>query len=338
MKRVFLVCSNKVFYQNNIFKLDNEDNRDNCLYPYYLLKQELATRGVALDTYDYFRENMGSEYSLLFFDFPKDINYYLQRHKNIDKYLIVYESPIKNSANQQTENHSLFKKVFTWNSRLVDNKKYFKLNYSQLVPDNLEYNVAEKNKLCTAIFSHKMQSHPKELYSERMKAIRWFEKNHPEDFDLYGEGWDRYYFKNKLFHLNRLKFITKLLKPNFPSWRGPAKEKKQTYRNYRFAICYENAAFDDYITEKIFDCFFGFCVPIYLGAENVTDQIPQGAFIDKRKFDSYEALYLFIKNMPDSEYETYLQEIKKFLEGEEMRPFGAQYFARTISEEFAKGI
>ena len=40
--------------------------------------------------------------------------------------------------------------------------------------------------------------------------------------------------------------------------------------------------------------------------------------------------------MPDSEYEKYLQEIKKFLESEKMYPFTAEYFAKTISEELAK--
>ncbi len=337
MKNVFLVCSNKVFYQNKIFKLDNPDNRDNCLYPYYLLQKELAAKGISLNTYDYLKEGNDKDYALLFFDFPKNIDYYLQKHKNIDKFLIVYESPIKNPANQDIKNHIFFKKIFTWNETLVDNKKYFKVNYAQLVPRELDYNLHEKSKLCTAIFSHKMQSHQNELYSERMKAIRWFEENYPEDFDLYGAGWDHYYFKNRLFHLNRLKFITKLLKPNFPSYRGQAEEKKQTYKNYRFAICYENAAFDNYVTEKVFDCFFGFCVPIYLGAGNISSHIPETTFIDKRKFENYDALYLYIKNMPDSEYEKYLQEIKKFLGSEKMRPFTAEYFAQTITQELVNG-
>ncbi|MSU54324.1 MAG: hypothetical protein EXS48_00590 [Candidatus Staskawiczbacteria bacterium] len=337
MKNIYLICSNKVFYQNNIFKLDNPDNRDNCLYPYYLLKQELAIKGIQLNTYDYLKDGAKENYALLFFDFPKNIDYYLQKHQGKDMYLLVYESPIKNPANQDRNNHSLFKKIFTWDEQLVDNKKYFKVNYAQLIPEKINYDISKKEKLCSAIFSHKMQSHPKELYSERMKAIRWFEALHPEDFDLYGAGWDRYYFKNKFFHLNRLKFITKLLKPNFPSYRGLAEEKKQTYGKYRFAVCYENSAFSNYITEKIFDCFFGGCVPIYLGAGNISEHIPAGTFVDKRNFDTYEDLYAYIKNMPDSEYEAYMQEIKKFLGSEKMHPFTAEYFAHTISEELAKG-
>ena len=33
--------------------------------------------------------------------------------------------------------------------------------------------------------------HPKHnLYSERIKTIRWFERNAPNDFDLYGKKWN----------------------------------------------------------------------------------------------------------------------------------------------------
>ena len=39
-----------------------------------------------------------------------------------------------------------------------------------------------------------------------------------------------------------------------------------------------------YITEKIFDSFAAWCVPVYWGASNVTDYIPEGCFIDRRKF------------------------------------------------------
>ena len=52
-------------------------------------------------------------------------------------------------------------------------------------------------------------------------------------------------------------------------------------KNISFAICYENARdIPGYITEKIFDCFFAGCVPIYWGgAPNVTDHIPANTFI-----------------------------------------------------------
>jgi len=338
IKKIYLVCS-KFFYKNLIFDIKNPVNRDNCLYLYYLLKQKFRENGFDLNTYDYFNKNAPEDYALLFLDSPKNINYYLKNHPGAKKFLIAYESPIKNTENQKAENHRYFEKIFTWNDALADNLKYFRLSYAQKIPKNSSFDINKKTKLCAAIFGHKLQTAPKELYSERIKAIRWFEKNNPEDFDLYGQGWNEHYFKDKLFHLNRIKFLKKLMiKPNFPSYKGYSKEKKETYKNYKFAICYENASFDSYITEKIFDCFFGGCVPIYLGAPNIADYIPENTFIDKRKFPTYEGLYLFIKNMPDNQYERYLEDIKNFLESDKIYPFSAEFFAATISKEIIKSI
>jgi len=50
------------------------------------------------------------------------------------------------------------------------------------------------------IAGNKRSSHPLELYSERLRAIEWFEKEHPADFDLYGIGWNQNYFSG-LFQL-----------------------------------------------------------------------------------------------------------------------------------------
>ncbi|KAB7887432.1 hypothetical protein GBG19_10625 [Poseidonibacter ostreae] len=70
-------------------------------------------------------------------------------------------------------------------------------------------------------------------------------------------------------------------------------------------MCYENARdIPGYITEKIFDSFFAGCVPVYLGADNITEHIPKECFIDKREFDTYEKLYKYLKNMSDEEYVT----------------------------------
>ena len=47
-------------------------------------------------------------------------------------------------------------------------------------------------------------------------------------------------------------------------------------QHYRFYICYENTeGVEDYITEKIFDCFAAGFVPIYWGASNIEKYIPK---------------------------------------------------------------
>ena len=72
--------------------------------------------------------------------------------------------------------------------------------------------------------------------------------------------------------------------PFFPSWKGPIDNKKKVLEQYRFAICYENVQDSPgYITEKIFDCFFAGCIPLYRGASNISDYIPSSCYIDRRK-------------------------------------------------------
>ena len=284
----------------------------------------------------------------LFWELPKKDNKYFQTALKLKKpmYLIAAETKIISPESYNPENHGYFKKIFTWDDSLVDNKKYIKINYSFTLPgpEKLNFRLEEKTKLCTLIAANKFTRHPMELYSERIKAIRWFEKNHPEDFDLYGIGWDRYYFHGSflrinLLRLNRLKFLAKLLKPNYSSYKGTVLAKREVYKKYKFAICYENArGVSGYITEKIFDCFFGGCVPVYLGDENIARHIPENTFIDKRKFKTYDELYRHIKNMPDAEYKSYLDNLKSALASGELYPFSAECFANTICSRIAENF
>lgn len=325
---------------------------DNLNYPFVLLSQRLKTMGHRLAIIDI---NSIEEFdAVVFVEFPGINNKYFKRFIKSDfknLYLILLESPIIKPDNYIMENHKHFKKVFTWSDELIDNpsinlkqaKKYFKLSLSHKIPKILNFDIHKREKLCAIISSNKSMGHPKELYTERIKAIRWFEQNHPEDFDLFGMGWDRYNFGGKVFginiaRLNRLKFLTKLLAPRYPSYKGSIRSKNKTYQKYKFSICYENTQSPGYITEKIFDCFFAGCVPIYWGAQNITDHIPQNTFIDKKKFKTYDELYVYIKNMPEIEYKNYLYAIKKFLEGKDSYPFGAECFAETLIKEIATSI
>jgi hypothetical protein len=310
------------------------------MYPVFYLSKQLEKLGHKTATID--TDSIKKFDAVLFLDFPTLKNKYFNQllklgHNNM--YLLIAESPIIKPDNLDAENHKYFKKIFTWEDDIIDNKKYFKINYSHNIPKEFNFDLGKDKKLCAIIAGNKSDNHPAELYSERIMAIRWFEKNHPDDFDLYGLGWDKYNFYGKflgvkLARLNRLKFLTKLLGPHYPSWRGQVRSKNETYKNYKFSICYENVkGFNGYITEKIFDCFLAGCVPIYLGAPNITSHIPKNTFIDKRNFDNYESLYKYIKNMPDSEYEGYLKAINDFLTSDKSYQFSAEYFADTLIKE-----
>ena len=322
-----------LFYLNNRqFDLSNKiSNRDNCLYGWYLLQKKFRENGIDLSTQDI---NPPSESQFIIYN-------EMHKIKNItpdkDNYFLMLESKIISPDNWSIDNHRFFKKIFTWDDTLVDNKKYIKINYPHKLPVDLDYDLNRKEKFCAMIAANKFKPHPLELYTERIKAIRWFEQNHSEDFDLYGIGWDKYYFKGMLSRLNRFNTLRKILKPRYPSYKGSIESKKEVYKKYKFAICYENARdIPGYITEKIFDCFFAGCVPIYWGAPNITDHIPTDTFIDKRNFNTYEELYSYLKNMSDKEYMNYLGAIKNFIKSDKIYPFSAECFAITIVNEILK--
>jgi len=322
--------------ENAIFDLGNKTvNRDDFAYSYFKLKDKFKSRGCDIATYDI--HSVINSKIIIYNDMPKNLPDRVAISKS---YLILLESEVIRPDNWDVHKHKHFNKVFTWNDKLVDQNKYFKINFSHLFPESICKSLSEKQKLCTLISGNKKVSHPLELYSEREKAIRWFEKHHPDDFEFYGVGWDQYRLKNRyitfLFNLSKLSV---LFKPNWPSYRGQVKTKKNILSKYNFAICYENARdISGYITEKIFDCFFAGCVPIYLGADNITDHIPKTCFIDKRDFTSYEALYDFIKNMPDTLYLEYLNEIELYLKSPKAFTFSADYFAETIVNTIMQDI
>lgn len=317
---------------NRQFDVSDEiSNRDDSMYGFYLLNKRFEENDIDLSTQDV---NPPKESQFVIYNEMPKIKNIVPDKKN---YLLIFESETIKPENWNAKNHKYFNKIFTWNDKYVDNKKYFKINYPHKIPLSLNFDPNLKRKLCTMIVAHKLNEHPLELYTEREKTIRWFEQNHPEDFDLYGIGWDMHCFRGSLSTLNRFKLMRKLLKPKYTSYRGTIKSKKEVLQNYKFAICYENAKdIPGYITEKMFDCFFSGCVPVYWGAPNVTEHIPENTFIDKRNFETCEELYDHLKNMLYEDYIGHLDAINGFIKSNEIYPFSAEYFADTIVNEITR--
>lgn len=302
----------------------------NKLYQYGLLK---GIEFLTLDMISSFDEMD----AFLFLDFPKLDTSYVQKAFKAKKpmYLVLFECEVIKPNNWDVNNHKFFDKVFTWNDDIVDNKKYIKINFSQTIPNKINKDLTKKEKLCTLIAGNKKVNHSLELYSKRLDAIRWFEHYHPEDFDFYGIGWDEYSHPNRYirFLLRKIKIST-LLKTHYKTYQGKVKSKKEVLEKYNFAICYENARdIPGYITEKIFDCFFAGCIPIYWGANNISKHIPKECFIDKRDFNTYAQLYNYMKSMTEEIYIQYLVHIEKFINSQLMHPFSSEGFIETIMHE-----
>ncbi|CAE8601489.1 unnamed protein product, partial [Polarella glacialis] len=104
---------------------------------------------------------------------------------------------------------------------------------------------------------------------------------------------------------------------------GPVKDKMEFLSRYKFNICFENASFPGYCTEKLLHAFAAGCVPIYWGdptttttttttttMTTTTSDFNPKAFISAHGFETPELLLRHIERVDqDAElYESYLRQ------------------------------
>ncbi|MBU3914983.1 hypothetical protein KKA14_05550 [bacterium] len=315
--------------------------RDACNEPYIRLREAYGKKGVLFDTAD--KNSLSDCKRIIFSEIPstylgikgkaRQIKRMVTRKptRNIFKEcidlgmhnkmaLILTEPPSVFPENWDIRLHSHFPVIFTWNDRLIDGKKYIKLpavpqpeNYPKLpiIPFS-------KKKLLVNISMNKLSSHPKELYSERVRSIKYFEMYHPKNFDLFGIGWN----KRGVFQRN-----------HYSSYHGSIANKWDVLPYYRFSICYENVHGElGYITEKIIDCLRCNCVPIYWGAENITDYVDKNAFIDRRNFKTNADLGKYLSSITEDRYMEYIEAIESFLNSKKFLFFLSSNWIDTIME------
>lgn len=319
-----LVALAKSHMNGQIFNEQNEKlNRDNCLEPFIELKNTFNRYGIDIQTADL--GDGDSAEKILFFDLTKEnkdyLKYCVRRGWQKKMILVLWEGPVVLKDNWDLRYHQFFDKVLTWNDDYVDNKKYFKMNWPQtrFISSKKQVPFYEK-RLCTMIAANKSITGIGELYSERIKAIKYFEENTSEVFDLYGIGWNN--------PTTILQKIFPILVPQYASYKGMVAKKVDIYSQYKFAICYENMeGVKGYVTEKIFDCFKGGCVPIYLGASNITEYVPEGTFIDKRNYKNYETLLGDLVSCDERRYNQYLEKIDQFLRSKKHELFSTSAFS-----------
>lgn len=304
----------EVYEKDRIFDVTSCKIGENLLVPGIRLKEKMEKLGNRLHTADVY--DFHEIQAILFMDLPngsiltirsfKDILKYVYRRKwkkdylykavkqlSVEKrFLLLQEPPVVCPASYDPQFHKYFGKIITWNDELVDGLKYFKYFYPQVVPDRKYCVPFSSKKFLVMISGNKRSTGSHELYSERRKVIDYFEDK--EDiFDLYGFGWEKEKLKN---------------------YKGTTNSKLDTLSGYKFSVCYENMCnVKGYITEKIFDCFFADCIPVYWGADNITEFIPENTFIDRTRFESVEIMYRYLENISEIEYEKYIVNIHNYL-------------------------
>ena len=324
---------------NYLFNELNTSIGDNLLAPFHELKKLAFSKNIKVGTSDVM--NWSEADALVFVDYPDISNRIVSDilKSKILKYLVVFESPLIRQLPSKDILLKQFDRIFIYDDTWVDGDRFLKINYSFELPETTAFFPREQKKLLTLIAGNKKSNAFGELYSKRREAIQWFEKNAPDEFDLYGVGWDLVDFGSSLPWriFNRSVALRKFFSPRLVTFKGAIERKAPVLCRYQFAICYENVAnIPGYITEKSFDCFLAGCIPIYWGANNIGVHIPNDCYIDKTQFTSFEELYSFIKTMNDVVYSAYLDRINSFISGDQVKAFSVQKFSQTILDPILK--
>ncbi len=214
---------------------------------------------------------------------------------------------------QHTENAmNHFHKVLHWDDSKVDGKHIVKMYYPSMFPMRKTLIPFQNRKLSCMVIGKKSSTHSKELYSYREKIVRFYETKPSDLFHLYGRGWSQDDSKN---------------------FQGAPNDKSEVMQQYKFCYCLENCRdIPGYVTEKIFDCFQTGTVPIYLGANNITDYVPENCFIDMRKFASLEEVHEHISAMEEGEFMEYIENIRHYLNSDMAKKFTVENLVTTITE------
>lgn len=286
--------------------------RDNVYEPYRILKQILEQE-YNIGTCDIIPLQKADVVLFFAHDYKKMWEAVSMQKKSV---YISYEPPVVDSMHEHPVLETirdLLGNVMTWDDDMAKEEGFFKFYPPVASQPPIEKIIFSQKKLIANISGNKHSIHPDELYTERIKAIRYFEAHCPRQFDLYGVGWD----------VNE-----------YPSYRGTVDNKQETLRNYKFSLCYDNMKnVNGMVSEKIFDCFFANCIPIYLGTDNIEEYVPRSCFVDRRNFSSYDDLGLYLENMREDEYNRRIEAIGAYLKTKDFHKFSGEYFAQNLSEQ-----
>jgi hypothetical protein len=340
--------------RDDLFNPATPRNRDDCLEPFRALREYAKTKGIEFHTADVLLlQGLKADFRLHIESIATNIDH------AIPEYLIRFETPLTVPLNANFDYLNHFKAVFTWDLDLLEgigsNKGYQGIKQNKLIeirtPNPIPAGICANTMpsgygnrpiFCSLIASNRHANLPddRELYSQRAKAIRWFEKNALDHFHLYGNGWrvpeKRFGFVGKMHYRSQkvIPFVTG--KPVFPSYKGPAKTKNEILSRSKFSICFENAKdIRGYLTEKIFDCLFAGCIPIYWGEPNIEKWLPKECFIDFRQFDSYQDLYEYLTTMEESQFTRYQRAGHQFIFSQDFEQHSSTHFAKIIVDRIA---
>ncbi len=320
-------------YHNN-WVFEPGRDRDLATYKWQYLRAYLAERQIDLQTFDVL-DRQGRQVDVYLFDnlYPSSLRYILRRGvRRHQRMLLASETKIRLGRWPRRRFMwrfldsfaNFFPVVLTYDPRLIDGVRFRK----QLLPQpflesHRQFWAKEKTRFATMIVGNKRSAGHNELYSIRRTLIQFFEEQHPEAFDLYGTGWNQPQSLFEKFFRNRA-FTTSL-------YRGICDSKLDILADYKFTFCPDNHEHVDYIDEKLFDALFAGSVPVYIGAPNVDDHIPETCFVSWERAQSLPELYDRLAAIAGcGDLATMRQSGWDFLTGDRFEPFSIEHFSDAI--------
>ncbi len=323
-RKIYIDPPSQAFYRNRFFT-DSELNRDECLRPYISLRENLALRGIELNTFDLWDRN-GEPAEYYSFGMMDNLNMVADHPEISLKGFYIFEPPVVDpsmydSLPRLTE---MFDEVFIHNTEGdgysllgVDQTKLRKLYWPQPFDHVIEpyWSNRDREKRVVVINgNHKPASRNKELYSKRIEAM--VKLSGDGAVDLYGRGWDRWFSRSSMwlpYWKNRKTLLS--------IYKGPCESKFEVLSRYEFCLCFENMEMKGYMTEKLFDCLYAGCVPIYYGAPDIKDYVDHECYIDCSRFHNWDDLLGYIMSLSVSDIEVMREKGQAFLESETMKPY-----------------
>jgi hypothetical protein len=353
MKATLMVLNEPDFLQNRIFSTLPIKGVKNYGYMFAELRKQLAIQGIDLATQDIH----APEHSTLIISLDVvDIFKVYERRSGQLIYLLLNEPATYYPEVWNKVNHVPFDRVFTWDYTLADGKKYihhyFAIDLDAYEPFKAVTEEEFNDRKLLVLMAGMFQFAPPKSGSDsllyiRYKTLRWFGEHLSQHFDFYSRGIDRAAYRS----FRGLGLLQRILPRALTDWMADAMgnrrrqamealnlgpvaplEKLATIRSYRFVICYENTRTPGYVSEKIFDCLFASCVPVYLGEPSIERFIPRGCYVNRDDFATDAALSAFLMQMSYAEYAGYIAAIQDFLSGVERQKFGSEANATRVTD------
>jgi hypothetical protein len=249
-------------------------------------------------------------------DYPASIGEWrrLLRAKKINRTLIRYEPSVV-----MPQTHSIiFTKLF---GQVLDIGRPLRghvlsVKWPQTWGQMSRVGEIQRSSRVVVINANKLSLIRGELYSLRRKCMQSI-----ESLDFYGHDWDipmalkvKKLIGELVICMAALRFPTISGSAHWftksKNYLGATPSKRQTLEKYRVSLVIENSS--EFLTEKLFDCFFAGAIPVYVGPQLDDYEIP--AYVAIQAEPTLEGINKGISMALALDYESWSQATRRWLQ------------------------